>query len=296
MDAFSIVLKAYSAIQLLLSIPVVILNTLFLTAFAKKRPLHTPSNSVLVCLSCSDLLIGILSFILGAIDILRTIDKSIDTWTVYNVLFYKFLALTGVSSLFMTVVNLDRFAAICYPYQYVQYATAKIYVVIYISTCLIFTLLMCASFLFNPAYRPTYAVSAFFVVISTCALTLTLCNWKIFIVIRRHRREIRSVARDNSESYRNGPQLETKRHRIVVLLVVVFVFCNLPHIISRVILVALNMQYKMELEIFAIASDVLLLLNSLINPIVYYYRIQVFRSATEEILCCHSKVGGDVVP
>ena len=296
MGAFSIVLKAYSAIQLLFSMPVVILNALFITAFAKKRPLHTPSNSVLVCLSCSDLLIGILSFILGAIDILRIIYKSIDTWAVYNVLFYRFLAFTGVSSLFMTLLNVDRFAAICYPYQYVQYATAKFYVVIYISACLIFTLLMCASFLFNPAYRQAYAVSAFFFVISTCALTLTLCNWKICIVIRRHRREIGSVARNSSESFRNGPQLETKRHRIVVLLVVVFVFCNLPHIISRVILVVLNMQYKMELEIFAIVSDILLLLNSLINPIVYCYRIQAFRSATKEVLCFQRKAGNVAVP
>ena len=217
-------------------------------------------------------------------------------YLVYNVLFYKFLAFTGVSSLFMTLVNLDRFAAICYPYQYVQYATAKFYVVIYISACLIFTLLICASFLFNPAYRQTYAVSAFFFVIGTCALTLTLCNWKICIVIRRHRREIGSVARNSSESFGNGPQLETKRHRIVVLLVVVFVFCKLPYIISRVILVALNMQYKMELEIFAIVSDILLVLNSLINPIVYCYRIQAFRSATKEVLCFQRKAGNVAGP
>ena len=272
------------SIYLILSISIIFLNRWFMTALVKKTLLHTPSNAVLGSLSCSDMIIGIVSCFQVLILLMRKYGHTYST--IHLALFNTLLVLIGLSCIFITLVNLDRYFAICHPYKYLQYATLKLFVIISISSCLLCSLVIIAALVMDSVFR-SYSAGVIFIIIS-CAVSsiLICCNWKILRVIHRQRREIASV-RIIADLDESRFQNETKRYRIIVLLVIIFIICKLPPSACYLLPFILEGQPTISMKIFSNLSDILLLLNSFLNPLVYYCNISLFRNAMKEVLCCH---------
>ena len=286
MDPLKLISSIYTYAQRVNSSFAILFNGLFMVALVKKKSLHTPSNAVLGCLCCNDLLIGIISMPLWILN--TSIDfKSLDHnaaghFVIISKIFY---VSTGLSSLFMMLVNLDRYAAICQPFKYLQNATAKLYAVISICTFVIFVLLMSITLVIDRVYDVYSAIFILITMLLLITLSLIFCNWKIIIVILRHRRSIASVERQ-SVTQHSEFQRETKRYHIVVLLIIFYVLLNLPSRVSLILFVVHKTRFTDLLLIFYMVSNVLLLLNSVINPLVYCFRIRVFRSAVRDLFCC----------
>ena len=290
MTWFVIFMVIYYAIKLLLSISVVILNGLLLFACAKKRSLRTPSNAVLGCLCCIDLLIGIVTLALWVLHVLLSFSNSYyDIIEPFIAISRVYWMVTGLSSLFMQIVNLDRYAAICHPFKYMQYGTTKIYVIVSACICFFYALLMSVTYITDNLYNIHSEFTVFLIIFSAATITLIYCNWQVFKVLRRHRRQIESVGRISDGQCR-GFQSETKRYRVILLLIILFAVCKLPHIIVYTLIVIVKVYWTFSFYIFVLVSDFLLLLNSLANPLVYYLRIRMFRNAVKEVFCCQRPV------
>ena len=291
MDWFDILVILHLIVQFLLFIFVVILNGTFMLALVKKRALHAPSNAALGCLCCSDLLIGILTMPVWALNTSIIHNESLyDSTELFVEIAKVYWIFSGFSSLFVMLVNLDRYAAICHPFTYMQHATAKLYVVTAISACAIYALMVGFAYLVDKLYD-VYCTGVIYIMItSITTLILVYCTWKIFNVIRRHRREIASVENMSNGQPQGRFQRETKRHHTIILLVALHFICKMPHIISYMLVNMHIVPFNIVLLIVSAASDNLLLLNSLLNPLVYYFSVAIFRAAMKAVLRCKSSV------
>ena len=273
----------YLTAQFILSSAVIVLNGLVLLALLKKRALHTPSNAVLGCLYCSDLLMGLFSLAICAVNIHKLLGNSVDRDKALLTVFNAYLIFTGLSSIFMMLVNLDRLAAICHPYKYLQYATTKHYKSIFICTCFGYAIVLTIAYVVDVFYGAYSRRVIFNVIFTVTILTLISCNWKIFKVIQRHRKQIASVERSICAA-RTRFQKETRRYGIIVLLIIIFMVCKVPRIIYFILLSRL--KDKSSLYRLSLASDILLLLNSFLNPFVYFFGIKSIRKIIKEVMCC----------
>ena len=283
MDLFRIFSIAYLFTQFTLSVSAVVLNGLFIVVLASKGSLHTPSNAVLGCLCGSDLLTGITSFVQWILFMTGSISSINDV--TFIAVYSMFLVFSGLSFIFMGFIHLDRYAAICEPFKYLQYATSKLYIAISFPTCFTYVLMIGAAFSLDIAYNLNSFVVILTLIVGFATFTVMYCNLKIRGVIRRHRRQIASI-RLNSNRHHSEFRGETKRYRITVILVILFVCCTLPPTIFYMFLFIRRVHVRDTLLLISMICDILLLLNSSLDPFVYYFSIKVFRTATIEILCC----------
>ena len=284
---YNIVSRIQAVSQLVLSITVVCLNGPFLMALLKTTSLHTPSNAALGCLCFSDFIIGTVSIILSSILSLVTFGDYLGDITKFSsVMGELYFSFVGLSALFIIAVSLDRYASICHPYKYLQYATPKLYVIISICATFSYAAIMCCLFLIFSVYA-YYILLLMAIVLGITIVIIVFCNWRIIKVIRRHRRQI--VAQITCEHHSRFDR-ERKRHKVIVVLVISFLICNIPIILLTV---ALPFDVPMEPPVFSLVSVfsiILVELNSIINPLVYLFRIRIFRNAVKELFCCQRQM------
>ena len=282
MEVFFIVQKT---IDIAISIIVVLLNGMFMIALVKKRELHNPSNAVLGCLCSCDLLMGITSLLVSILFLQLNFGASVDQQALFHRMLQTRSVFIALSAIFMTFVNVDRYAAICHPFKYLQYATPKSYAVMSTSACLLVVVILSSTIFFDRLYNAYCFMLVCTTVFVVITLILIYCNFKIIRVIRRHRRAVCPIScqPDNEKSVL---QSETKRYRIVLLLFIIFVICKLPTIISLFFIHLSKVKLSSPFMYFLLTSNTLLLLDSLINPIVYYFRLRVFRIAIKEVFSC----------
>ena len=286
MSWLSIILKVHISCQLLLSTIVVVLNGPFLITLVRNGSLHTPSNSILGCLCFSDLSIGMVTFFLWSCNIPALMDISMDNGNTLFLIIKIYDVFTGFSAIFIAAVNLDRYFAICHPFKYLQYATAKLYAIASVCACLLYTGLVSSSILIDNIYNTLSVYMVVMITVTIAIMIVTYCSWRIFKVIHRHSREIASVGQLHGRQ-NSGYHHDSKRYQLIVALVIIFAVCNLPRIVSVFVVIVCGIrEFSQGLSIYASVSDTLVLLNSCINPIVYVVRIRLFRNAVKEIICC----------
>ena len=276
----------YLCCQFVLCICAIFFNGLYLIALVKKRSLRSPSNTILGCLCCSDLLIGVLTLPLWAYNVLLYANNSVHQNFQKRIVFSMgFLVFTSLSSMFMILVNLDRYAAICRPFKYLQYATSRLYAVISTCTCVLYLIAITTALVLDKIFHTFSAVVIVMIIVCSAVVIFLYCTWKIVKVIHKHRREIATSNRQHC-----GLNSETMRHRIVTVLTVLFVFFKVPSFIPYILFVIRNVEVTGPMLMFGMVSSLLLPLNSLVNPLIYYFRIKVLRNAMVDVLCFKRRV------
>ena len=250
------------------------------------RRLHyTPSNAALGRLCFSDLMIGTVS-ILVCTSLVSALfgDDSEDIYKLFILMFQLYFSFVGLSALPIIAVNLDRYASIYHPFKYLQYATPKLYVIITVCAVSSYAVIVCCLLLIYNIYNTYSLLFLVAIIICIAIFIIVFCNWLIIRVISRHRREIASVAHVTGE-HRIRFDYERKRHKVIILLVVVFLVCNIPTIFA-----ALGNYFRAQwlsegFWLITILSVFLVELNSIINPLVYLLRVGIFRNAVKDIFC-----------
>ena len=281
--------KVQHCIEIVMSVPIIIFNGMFMIALVKKKTLHNPSNAALGCLCCSDLLTGLFSFLLMVPTFFWIFGSSSDWFYAYSIVFEARAVFCFLSMVFIMFVNIDRYAAICHPFKYLQYATPKLYAVIAISTCLFAIVQGSAVIVAYTIYRERSIYWVSIVNLVAIAVVLVYCNLRIIKVTQRHSREIASSENLDVEHHRRY-QNEKRRYRIVVLLVAIFVLCKLPNVIYVFLIFLVKMKRTVPFSMFNLASNTIFLFDSLINPIAYYFRLKVFRTALKAVFCSQRQV------
>ena len=272
-------------IDIIVAFLTVIGNSIFMVTLIRTRSLYKPSNILLGALCFSDLLVG---FIAQPITIsyfaFMKFEQIVDgpLSTAYSGTRYL---CTELSSLYVALISLDRYAAVCHPYRYHSTATCKTHLCLVIVAAIIWT-----CFATSRIYLATN--SAFEIIrlsIATCFIFVIISsNVFIFKVILKHRRAISSQFDSNTSDLSDVQHRRHERHVTCTMAVIIGVFflCYLPYIGLYVYHFARG-SFCWDSAFVYISNHwalFLVLLNSFMNPVVYYARSKEIRDAILQVV------------
>ncbi|XP_036440679.1 melanocyte-stimulating hormone receptor [Colossoma macropomum] len=260
-------------------------NILVVAAIVKNRNLHSPMYYFICCLAVSDMLVsvsnvvetmfmlltehGVLAVTAG---MLRHLDNVIDVMICSSV----------VSSLsFLCTIAADRYITIFYALRYHSIMTTRRAVAV---IALVWLASITSSSLFI-VYHTDDAVVACLVTFFGLALVFTAALYlHMFVLARVHSRRIRALHKS-----RRAAATSMKGAVTLTILLGVFVVCWGPFFLHLILILTCPTNpyckcYFSHFNLFLI----LIICNSLIDPLIYAYRSQELRKTLKELVLCYS--------
>ncbi|XP_028512439.1 adrenocorticotropic hormone receptor-like [Exaiptasia diaphana] len=270
-----------------------VLNLLVIITFIKTPSLRTTSNILILSLAITDFGVGALVQPKFCIDIYANITDNllILSSTALIILGFCPVILTWVSVLTTTAITADRFLAVHLHLRYQELVTKKriSMVVITIWTFSVFFGACLVLFLLK---RMHFALMIILPISNFLFLSFLLINialmLKISCVIRQHAAQIH--AQQQAMNAAPGAARNIKRSvNIMYYVVGTFSLCYFPEI-SRWIIITFMPKLNLKLKIAMFLFQTLLYMNSSINPIIYFWRIQDMRNAALQLLRSFRKI------
>ena len=261
------------------SIATCIGNSIILHVIRKTQELHSPSFVLLFCLAASDLLVGLIcqpSFVGLKIaklgndsSVYRSLQiiQSISSWTT-----------SGASLLTLSAVSIDRLLAVTLHLRYNAIVTVpRVFKTV---VCLwVFTIIVVLQQFWIT--KLNWLVFPLVVTLLTLLVT-TLTTLKIFQIVRRHQRQITQQQQSVQSNTINV--LKCKKSAVTVLYVYgLFLISYLPIFVSMLIAQTLT-EFTIPMRIAFNYVATLVFMNSLLNPVVYCWRIREIRRAVKNLL------------
>ena len=259
-----------------------LLNGLVIIAVKTKSRLKTNSSIALACLATTDCLMGVFgqsTYIAKNMAMLQA-EASYTYCFIRQLHNFVLKVLARASLLHLALSYLDRYIAIKHPYRYTNTVTA---VRILCSSAFAWTVAILStavSFLTNNKLEnkfPDGTLIAFF-----CTVIITFCQVVLYYETRRHEKQIAAhqVSEDDRKKF-------VKEKKALKLTTTVLFFLLLSYFPVLVIGILMRNTFFHSLKAAHIALGIascLILLNSLINPVIYCIRRREFRVAFIEIL------------
>ena len=259
-----------SVLNIFLSITAFLGNSLILAALRKESSLHPPSKLLLRNLATTDLCVGLISEPLYVTFLLSAVNEH------WNICRYALTAsviidttLFGVSLYTLTAISVwlrNR------PYVTLKQTYESLITLWVVSTA------NSATYFWNVPIFNWYII----VVISLCLVTSIFSYIKIFLNLRHHQNQVQDLQQPN----------ETNPLAVscALWLQLTLVACYLPFLIvvafvnNSVLTIPVYQAFQYTITLF--------FLNSLLNPILYCWKIDEVRQAVKEtirqVLCCLS--------
>jgi len=276
-----------SRIILLTIVPILMIftilaNSAYIVTLWKKSSLHTPSNMLLGALAMSDVLVAIVGEPLWMVQIFYTtnghefqiVSQKVKVRTMYYFVLLSFFNIVSVS--------IDRYVAVFHPYWYHVKATCKTHcmvgIAVYAISIIAFTPLAII------ARKKLNTVSYIYIALMGLSLTTTsYCNLKILSLVKTNTRQVTDVTNGANQKVR---QIQEKNKAVIIAIVtVLFFICYTPFTIHVAITDLDKAKYTYIDALGCYWTTIFVLLNSMLNPIVYYVRVQRVRNAFKELIC-----------
>ncbi|XP_031551210.1 adenosine receptor A2b-like [Actinia tenebrosa] len=250
-------------------------NAVVIYTISRTPSLQTPSNILILGLAISDFSLGVFAQPFLIVRLFAQLEYNPRLYRWCNVIFLASgWSLSVVSILTLTMVIADRFLAIHLHLRYQELITTKRHMII-----------LGIIWLVSPwfgAYNGMHDTDKAFryVYIASLSLLTTLNGYFILNIhraIRRHSVQIQvnTVGQDMPR--------HKKSVKIMYFMTGAFVLCYGPY---SAILVARQIVPKMTLifNFCILGSTTLLMFNSVLNPIIYFWRIEEMRNAALVLL------------
>ena len=270
-------------IYILLGITAIVGNTLILIALHKNTSLHQPSKVLLRNLVASDLCIGFVQLLYGALGIFILQGWSQMCHLLFLVNGIAANISTTVSLWTITAISVDRLLALLLKIRYRQVVTIKkVYTVALASwvigisnaTLWFFSLLACKVLAGTN--------------IAVCLITSAYCYTRTFLRLRhQHTQVLNNLRQPENQASRIDEIRYRKTVSSALWLLLALLFCYSPFLL----LVASAFQgienNPSSVFIIALTTTALLMyFNSTLNPILYCWRIKEVRRAVKDTLSC----------
>lgn len=249
-------------------------NIVVILVIWKTPLLHSPSNILICCLACSDFIIGLMAQPMLVTYKIAELKNSANTACIGRLVHWiAGFVCAGVSVMTICAISVDKVLALYLHLRYKEKVTvARVFKVIF--AFWIFCISTAVSlFLANTDRYWTL------VPLPVLAVTLTttfVAYIKVFRVLRRHQRQIQSQTRSAWE----GVNMSKYKKSVItmVYLLVMFLVCYTPFLTAMAVrfLAGYSPGVKMAYEWGA----TIVYLNSSLNPVVYWFRMQEIRLAT----------------
>ena len=286
-DYFSIVLA--TIINLLTCPFVIVLNALFITAVRTNRRLQTTHNILLACLAVTDLLVGVCAqpaFITLEIVLLNN-GGGLPSLPcrVFNLIQLLVLSFWVVSILHLAIISAERFVAMKYSLRYDSIITKSRLIV------------AVGCFWFIAAFHFVIRIMnlrvfkfPFVSVLLASFLTIVFCHTYVYFVCRRHMIQIKSeqVSQEATEKFLK----EKKAWKTTSVIIGGVLLCYVPGftiaIVPELFPVVLIHRLKISLRPLVLSFA---LLNSFLNPLIYWWRSKEIREASLQLLKKPANIG-----
>ena len=272
-----------SVLNALLSVNAFLGNALILIALHKESSLHPPSKFLLRCLATTDLCVGLtsepfavicwMSVANGHRNICRyTTPVGCTTANIFCV----------VSVWTLTAISVDRLLALLLGLRYRQVITLKRTYVIVI-TLWILSALLSAMWFWKPSLTFLYHI----VSIPLC-LTISIFSYtKIFLTLRHHQHQVQDHVQQPNQTNQLNIARYKKAVSTAIWLQVTLVACYLPYGVVRALATSGGRSSSVSNAYYYVVS--LVFLNSSLNPLLYYWKIEEVRQAVKntirQVLC-----------
>ena len=262
-------------VNAILSITALPGNFIILVALCKESSLHPPSKLLLRWLSCTDLLVGMISQPIFIVYHKMIADKVGDVCEVTESLAYITSAvLCGQSINTMTLISTDRLFALLFRLRYRQIVTLKRVRSLIIS-----------SWIVNFTFALTYLWNKEFFFMGSCIwlwlfLSISSCCYlKIYFQIRRQQAQIQEHDSNSTASLNLARYKKTVLSALCIHLTLSV--CYLPYTVTTTI-ISLEGISNCKAIIWNIAG-VLVFLNSSLNPVLYFWTLREIRRTVMDI-------------
>ena len=271
---------SFSAINILLSITATLGNSLILAALHKESSLHPPSKLLYRCLATTDLLVGLVTQPVAATYWMSLVHEhwSLCRYT-RDVGYITGFTLCGVSLFTMTAISVDRLLAMLLGLRYKEIVTLRR---TYIILAIVWVVCLIAGLFSHLDHRITFWCSP--ISISSCLVISVASYTKIFRALSHHRAQIQ----DHAQQQPGQPNaLNIARYRKAVYsalwVQLALVVCYVPQFTMQIV-ISLSTKPFSNFFIFLGMANVLLFLNSTLNPFLYCWKISEVRRTVKQTI------------
>ena len=267
------------------------LNGLFIIALKTKPRLKTMSNIQLGCMATTDGLMGVIGQPLFIAEMTTMLQGKVScAYCTVIQLAKHVLRVLGAASLYhLALMNIERYLAIKHPFAHITMVTAtRTLCLSAVAWLVAFLLTVPLAIIDNTFYLVVSNIST-----SLCMAVIIFCQVVLYFVTRHHEKQI-AVQQVSVEATQNF-LAEKKALRLTTIVLFVLLLTYSPLVVARVLIVNSTIESVNVGYIAFFATSCLVILNSLINPVIYCVRIKQFRAAFIGILFRKSNPQGEVI-
>ena len=259
------------------SVIIIVANIFTIFVFLKLRNRLKRTSFLLINLAVTDLLVGFTEPIaLGAFDLLALLEetsfhnaRNTNISTAFQVTF------SCSSVFFLTLISLERACALIWPLRH-RVASTRVY--IYGATFVWIAAIFAGTLTLLAVYD--ILDFSYWIIAVGCVVVLCLVTISVSYLTIRTRLNSRVPVMDNTHNRKIESQQNVKLSRTLFIVTTASLLFWIPGVIANVILyLCLNCVPIIVFQIF----NMFRLANSLVNPIIYSFRIPMFREAFNEI-------------
>ena len=271
-------LTFFSVLNSFLAVTAFLGNALILIALHKESSLHPPSKLLLRNLATTDLFVGLIAEPLAVAYAMSVVNEH------WNICPYLSLAnnitsyiLCGMSIVTLAAISVDRLLALLLGLRYRQVVTLKRTYLIVITFWIIAAVFSAMQF-WNRDITFWYGIMS----ISLCLVTSVFSYTKIFFTLRHHNTQIQSHVQQPNQTNQLNIARYKKAMSTAIWLQLTLVACHLPHCILE----ALKVNSGLSGSVYhaRIYSATLVYVNSSLNPILCFWKLEQVRQAVQETI------------
>lgn len=265
----------------LLSCTAIMLNVITIHAIRKTSSLSKPLKTLLVCLTVSDLCVGLFGqpfyMALLIMALLQT-----NSGCVTNTIFFSILGVFCSAS-FLSILALtgDRFAAVQFHLRYQQIVTHKRVVVTVILIWFFSAVTPLVYLWVNPdVIHFVYAINGMVFLAG-----ISLVYLKIYLIVRRHKNQIHAQLQQVAQNRGIASIASISKSAISMFYVyLVFLVCYCPHFCAITAIIIYGPGTRSVLNDCLIFTLTVVFLSSTMNPIVYCWKMRHIRRSVINII------------
>ena len=268
-----------------LSYTTIILNIVTIHAIRKTASLPKPLRTLLLSLAASDVGVGLLVQPLYISSLVSCLKRKRIICT-FDEGFLTVIILFCTSSVFNIVtISVDRFLAVHLHLRYQELVTHKRVIAAVISIWL-FSAIISSSVFWNQLLVSLQVVQL--VIITVCLIVVVIVYWRIYIVLKRHKNQIRGLQiQEVQQGVQNGDVsnfLKLRKSALGTFYVcIVFLICYLPSYILSFLFLARFLSPISFYEAL-LYTTTLFFLNSSLNPVIYCWKMRPIRRTLMDIM------------
>ena len=263
-------------------------NLICFITLIKRRTLQTPSNILVTGLCFSDLLLGLLVQPISLTYLFFIRTQKVHIASLQMVVVATAHTFIGLSFTYTTIINIDRFFAVCHPFKYFEKATRYTHLRVVVAVFFTWLIYVFLNNLILQQLVFQVLTMAYIVVALVCMLATNVEMIKVINKQNVAMRSVRVIANHRaSRCHIQRQHKERSKAYTCIIITVAFFVCNIPLLVMFIYSTRTGVYCWSPYGVFIgnLWANFLTTVNSSINPVIYCIRMKAIRKAAKALLC-----------